>query len=121
MLQRESEHEERESRRSVQSDTFEMLRPYFREIAPVETLTAEQEVALSKRVDAHTAGLRQEIFGIPFAARFVVEHWNALRDAERVPAYTPASAQPARLSPSIGQSIGSPRVWPRGAERAFGC
>ena len=82
----ENQHAEQESKRTVKDDTFEMLRPYFREIGPIETLTAEQEVALAKRVDAHTAGLRREILGVPFAARFVVERWSELRDAERVTA-----------------------------------
>ncbi len=104
----ENEREERESSRSVQSDTFEMLRPYFREIAPVETLTAEQEVELSKRVDAHTSGLRREIFGIPFSARFVVERWNALRDAERVTATmsaVPADRRPADASAKMDRAL----------------
>jgi len=104
----ETEHEKRGSGRSAQSDTFEMLRPYFREIAPVETLTAEQEVALSKRVDAHTAGLRREIFAIPFAARFVVERWNELRDAERVTATmsaVPADRRPADASARMDRAL----------------
>ena len=88
----QTQHSEDESNRVVKDDTFEMLRPYFREIGPVETLTAEEEVALAKRVDAHTAGLQREIFGIPFAARFVVERWSELRSAERVTATMSAVA-----------------------------
>jgi RNA polymerase primary sigma factor len=79
-------HSDEENARVAKDDTFEMLRPYFREIGPVETLTAEEEVALAKRVDAHTEQLRKGIFGIPFAARFVVERWSELRAAERVTA-----------------------------------
>jgi RNA polymerase sigma factor (sigma-70 family) len=82
----QAEHPAEERERVVKDDTFEMLRPYFREIGPVETLTAEEEVALAKRVDAHTEGLRREILGVPFAARFVVDRWSELRSAERVTA-----------------------------------
>jgi RNA polymerase sigma factor (sigma-70 family) len=115
MLQRESElssvesqRPEKESARVVKNDTFEMLRPYFREIAPVETLTAEQEVALSKRVDAHTAGLRREIFGVPFAARFVVQRWSELRGAERVTATmsaVPADRRPPDASARMDRAL----------------
>jgi RNA polymerase sigma factor (sigma-70 family) len=94
MLQQESalnsvdshQVEEAESDRVVKDDTFEMLRPYFREIGPVDTLTAQEEVALAKLVDAHTEELRRAILGVPFAARFVVERWSELRSAERVTA-----------------------------------
>ena len=104
----ESERPERESARVPKNDTYEMLRPYFREIAPVETLTAEQEVALSKRVDAHTADLRREIFGVPFAARFVVERWSELRSAERVTATmsaVPADRRPADASARMDRAL----------------
>jgi len=99
---------EEESDRVVKDDTFEMLRPYFREIGPVETLTAEEEVALAKRVDAHTAGLRREIFGIPFTARFVVERWSELRAAERVTATmsaVPADRREANASARMDRAL----------------
>jgi RNA polymerase primary sigma factor len=115
MLQRESDfhgaeshqHDE-ESDRAVKDDTFEMLRPYFREIGPIETLSAEEEVALAKRVDAHTAGLRREIFGIPFAARFVVDRWSELRSAERVTATmsaVPADRREADASARMDRAL----------------
>ncbi len=103
-----TQHSDEESNRSAKDDTFEMLRPYFREIGPVETLTAKEEVALAKRVDAHTAGLRQEIFGIPFAARFVVERWSELRGAERVTATmsaVPADRREADASPRMDRAL----------------
>lgn len=115
MLQRESDfhgaetHQaEEESDRVVKDDTFEMLRPYFREIGPVETLSAEEEVALAKRVDAHTAGLRREILGIPFAARFVVDRWSELRSAERVTATmsaVPADRREADASARMDRAL----------------
>ena len=104
----DTQHSEEESDRVVKDDTFEMLRPYFREIGPVETLTAEQEVALAKRVDAHTAGLRREILGIPFAARFVVERWSELRSAERVTATmsaVPADRREADASARMDRAL----------------
>jgi RNA polymerase primary sigma factor len=103
-----TQNPEEQSERVVKDDTFEMLRPYFREIGPVETLTAEQEVALAKRVDAHTAGLRREILGIPFAARFVVERWSQLRGAERVTATmsaVPADRREADASPRMDRAL----------------
>jgi len=115
MLHRESDFHgaetrqpEGESERVVKDDTFEMLRPYFREIGPVETLTAEEEVALAKRVDAHTAGLRREILGIPFAARFVVDRWSELRSAERVTATmsaVPADRREADASARMDRAL----------------
>ena len=104
----ETLNSEEASERVVQDDTFEMLRPYFREIGPIETLTAEEEVALAKRVDAHTAGLRREIFGIPFAARFVVERWSDLRSAERVTATmsaVPADRREADASARMDRAL----------------
>ena len=118
MLQQEvdfssaQDHEE-ESDRVVKDDTFEMLRPYFREIGPVETLTSEEEVALAKRIDAHTAGLRREIFGIPFAARFVVERWSELRTAERVTATmsaVPADRREANASQRMDRALREMRI-----------
>ena len=104
----QTQNPEEQRERVVKDDTFEMLRPYFREIGPVETLTAEEEVALAKRVDAHTAGLRREILGIPFAARFVVERWSQLRDAERVTATmsaVPADRREADASPRMDRAL----------------
>ncbi len=92
----------------VKDDTFEMLRPYFKEIGPIVTLTAEQEVALAKRVDAHTAGLRETILGVPFAARFVVERWSDLRSAERVTATmsaVPADRREADASARMDRAL----------------
>ena len=115
MLQREDDfssaefhHSEEESERVVKDDTFEMLRPYFREIGPVETLSAEEEVALAKRVDAHTQGLREEIFAVPFAARFVVDRWSELRAAERVTATmsaVPADRRDADASAKMDRAL----------------
>ena len=62
------------------------LEPYFREVGPLPTLTAEEDVALEKGIEAHTSALRQGILGIPLTARFLVGRWRELCRANRVTA-----------------------------------
>jgi RNA polymerase sigma factor (sigma-70 family) len=62
------------------------LEPYFREVGPLPTLTAEEEVALAKGIEGHTSALRQGILGIPLTARFLVGRWRELCRANRVTA-----------------------------------
>jgi RNA polymerase sigma factor (sigma-70 family) len=62
------------------------LEPYLREVGPLPTLTAEEEVALAKVIEAHTSALRQGILGIPLTARFLVGRWRELCRASRVTA-----------------------------------
>jgi RNA polymerase sigma factor (sigma-70 family) len=72
-----------ENQRVAPDDGFETLLPYFREIGGLETLTSEQEVALAKAVEGYTRAMRQEILGIPLAARLLVGRWCELRSANR--------------------------------------
>ena len=72
--------------RSVADDGFNVLRPYFREIGRLETLSSEREIALAKAVDDYTRAMRREILGIPLAARFMVGRWSELRSANHVTA-----------------------------------
>jgi len=67
-------------------DGFAGLRPYLREIGDLETLTAEEEVALARAVDDHSRELRRELLGIPLAARLLVGRWCDLRSANRATA-----------------------------------
>ena len=77
---------EAETQRTARDDGFEVLRPYFREIGRFEMLTSEQEIALAKAVEDYTRAMRQEILGIPLAARLVVGRWSDLRSADQVTA-----------------------------------
>lgn len=74
---------EAEHRRSRPDDGLGTLRGHFREIGGVETLTPEQEVALAKAVEGYTREMRQELLGIPLAARLLVRRWRELRSANR--------------------------------------
>jgi hypothetical protein len=90
---------EEEIERIVLDDGFEVLRPYFREIGPIETLTSEQEIALAKAVDDCTRAVRREILDIPLAARLLVERWSEFRSANAPGRYRWArsgSSAPAR-------------------------
>ena len=77
---------EAETKRSVPDDGFDVLRPYFREIGRLETLTSEQEIALAKAVEDYTRAMRREILGVPLSARLVVGRWSELRSANHVTA-----------------------------------
>jgi RNA polymerase sigma factor (sigma-70 family) len=72
-----------EVRRNRPDDGFETLRPFFREIGRLETLSAKQEVALAKSVADHSRALRREILGIPLAAALLIGRWRELRNAGR--------------------------------------
>jgi len=74
------------TRRSAPDDGFNVLRPYFREIGRLETLSSEQEIALAKAVEDYTRAMRREILGIPLAARLMVGRWSELRSANHVTA-----------------------------------
>ncbi len=90
--------------RVVSDDSFELLRPYFRDIGPLETLTSEQEVALAKQVDDQSRVVRREILGIPLAARVLVGRWCELRSEKRSTASLSALA-PDRCSPDTSARI----------------
>jgi RNA polymerase primary sigma factor len=52
-------------------------------VAPIPTLTAEEEFALAKEIEARTTALHQGILEIPFTARFVLGRWRETRQAKR--------------------------------------
>ncbi len=82
----------------VSDDGFGMLRPYFREIGPLETLTSEQEVALAKAIEDYTRAMWREILSIPLSGRLLVARWGELRSANRVTA-TMSALPPDRRPP----------------------
>ncbi len=67
-------------------DSAALLRRYLREIAPLPTLTRDQEGALARALERETAAWAAAVRAIPFAARFVVERWRRIRDEARVTA-----------------------------------
>lgn len=69
--------------RPVSDDSFETLRPYFRDIGPLETLAPDEEVALAREVHDQARLVRQEILGVPLAARLLVGRWCELRSGRR--------------------------------------
>ncbi len=84
------------------------LEPYFREVGPLPTLTAEEEVALAKGIEAHTSALRQGILGIPLTARFLVGRWRELCRANRVTATlsaVPADRRESNASARMDQTM----------------
>jgi RNA polymerase sigma factor (sigma-70 family) len=91
---------EGETPRIVSDDGFKVLRPYFREIGRLETLTSEQEIALAKAVEDYTRAMWREILGIPLAARLLVGRWSELRSANRVTA-TLSGLPPDRRPPDV--------------------
>jgi len=95
---------EAETPRTVPDDGFEVLRPYFREIGRLETLTPEQEVALAKAVGDYTRAMRREILGIPLAARLLIGRWSELRSANHVTA-TLSGLPPDRRPPDASAQM----------------
>jgi RNA polymerase primary sigma factor len=62
------------------------LKRYLREIAPLTTLSRDEERALARSLEDATRAWRAAVFAIPFAAREVVRQWQRIRDDERVTA-----------------------------------
>jgi RNA polymerase sigma factor (sigma-70 family) len=52
----------------------------------VATLSREQEVALARRLRAHTAAYRRALLALPSTARFALRRWQEQRDAGRTSA-----------------------------------
>jgi RNA polymerase primary sigma factor len=71
----------------------ESLTTYFAEIAPIPTLSREEETILAKEVEASTHGYRAAVLGTPWSAREVVRRWHELAAGDRTT---------ARLSESFG-------------------
>ena len=93
-----------EDQRVVSDDGYGMLRPYFRAIGPLETLTSEQEVALAKAIEDYTRAMRREILSIPLSARLLVARWSELRSANRVTA-TLSAVPPDRRPPDASERM----------------
>jgi RNA polymerase primary sigma factor len=62
------------------------LRRYLREIAPIATLTREQERDLGRRLRERTAAFRAALASLSFTARLAVARWRELRAAGRTTA-----------------------------------
>jgi RNA polymerase sigma factor (sigma-70 family) len=62
------------------------LRSYLREIAPVPTLSREEEQSLARALRAATQAWRAAVFSVPGSARAVIARWNEIRKAERITA-----------------------------------
>ena len=90
------------------ADRKSALHGYFREVRPFPTLTAAEEVALAKAIEAHTTALRQGILGIPLTARFLVGRWRELCRANRVTATlsaVPADRRESDASARMDQTM----------------
>ncbi len=71
----------------------ESLSAYFAEIAPIPTLTREEETLIAKEVEAATHAFRAALLSLPWVARETVRQWRELAASERTT---------ARLSESFG-------------------
>ena len=64
----------------------DLLDYYLRDIRPIPVLTADEEIVLSKRIQAGGRTFRDVVLEIPLAARDVLRRWAVIRDAGRVTA-----------------------------------
>jgi RNA polymerase primary sigma factor len=90
------------------ADRESALHGYFRALRPFPTLTAAEEVALAKVIEAHTSALHQGILGIPLTARFLVGRWRELCRANRVTATlsaVPADRRESDASARMDQTM----------------
>jgi RNA polymerase primary sigma factor len=72
----------REDFAPLSKETADPLRRYFREIARVPLLTAEQEVAIGRRIEIGQIALRQAVATIPLGIRALLEVGDKLRRSE---------------------------------------
>jgi len=85
-----------------------LLKRYLRDIAPVPTLSREEEATLAGRIERHAGEFRRGLVSMPFVAAFVLERWRERRDAGRTTASLsarwrdPASPNPA---PEIDRAL----------------
>ncbi len=79
------------------------LKRYLRDIAPVSTLTRENEQELAGRIQQHSEAFRSAMEAIPFTARFALGRWCERRGAGRTTASLSASwRDPALPDPGPG-------------------
>ena len=71
----------------------ESLSTYFSEIAPIPTLSREEEILIAKEVEAATFAFREALLSLPWVARETVRRWRELAESDRTT---------ARLSESFG-------------------
>jgi RNA polymerase primary sigma factor len=62
------------------------LRRYLRDIAPVPTLTREQEVELARALRSHSETFKRALLGLRSTARLAVRRWQELRASGRATA-----------------------------------
>ncbi len=67
------------------SDTSDPVRMYLQEMGGVPLLTREEEVAIAKQIEAGENDIRQAIFSIPLALRYVLNLAQRLKDDEISP------------------------------------
>ena len=72
----------------------DLLDHYLRDIRPIRVLTADEEIALSKRIQAGETTFRSVVLEIPLAAREVLSRWVAIREAGRVTATLSSMRRP---------------------------
>ncbi len=86
----------------------ESLTAYFAEIAPIPTLSREEEKILAKEVEGATHALREAVLGVPWTARDVIARWRALAEGERTTARLSESfgAGPAESARRIDTALG---------------
>ena len=72
----------------------DLLDYYLRDIRPIRVLTADEEIALSKRIQAGETTFRSVVLEIPLAAREVLSRWVAIREAGRVTATLSSMRRP---------------------------
>ncbi len=72
----------------------DLLDRYLRDIRPIRVLTADEEIALSKRIQAGETTFRSVVLEVPLAAREVLSRWVAIREAGRVTATLSSMRRP---------------------------
>jgi RNA polymerase primary sigma factor len=85
------------------------LRRYLRDLAPVTTLTRQQEVELGRRLRERTAAFREALLALRLTARVAVRRWQDLRAGGRTTASLsarwrdPGAGDPA---PELDRALG---------------
>jgi RNA polymerase sigma factor (sigma-70 family) len=69
--------------RASDTQSAEPLAAYFAEIAPIPTLTREEQLLLAKEVEAATHAWREALFAIPWTGRDLIDRWRRRQGAGR--------------------------------------
>jgi RNA polymerase primary sigma factor len=67
------------------SDTSDPVRMYLQEMGNIPLLSREEEVAIAKEIEAGEKQVRQEVFAVPLALRYVLSLGEKLKQGEIEP------------------------------------